>query len=70
MEAHQDAGATALQAALQLYGVVAAGVEDEQRNYFGARFGQPTKQPLDLLYGGLVGVLFGTHPPRVDRRHP
>jgi hypothetical protein len=68
LQPHQDVGALAFQAALQLDGVVAR-VEHEQRDR-PARPGLPTQQVLHLSHSHLVGVFLRADAPRVRRGNP
>jgi hypothetical protein len=69
VQPHQDVGAVAFQAALQLDGVVAR-VEHEQRDR-PAGPGLPTQQEvLHLGHGHLVGVFLRADAPRVRGGNP
>src|SRR3954454_15911920 len=68
VQPHQDVGAVAFQAALQLDGGVTR-VEDEQRDR-PAGPGLPMQQVLHLGHGHLVGVFLRVDAPRVRRGDP
>jgi hypothetical protein len=67
VESNEDLGATSLEVALQVYGIV-SGVEHEQRRLLLPL--QAIAEPPHLLGGDLVGVLFGSYAPGIHRRHP
>jgi hypothetical protein len=69
VQPHQDVGALAFQAALQLDGVL-AGVEHEQRDRRPAGPVRPTQQVLHLSDGHLVGVFLLADAPGVSRGNP